>query len=114
MPKTYKVLHGAVGPFTQGDVLSEQHLVGVNIERLLTLGAVEESDEAPAVASDPVAVLADSAEGREQQAELRAVTVGDEDPERAERDLQLARETGDDPKAVGTDVAGKPDRKARR
>ena len=54
----YTVLHGAVGPHVQGSVITSADLNGVNVQRLLDLGAIVETAapvEVAPVADAPVA-----------------------------------------------------------
>lgn len=98
----YKVLHGAVGRFAQGDVVSTEQFGGADVvKRLLGLQAIEKTDDQPVVAAEAAALSGDDTpEAREQQAEIRAVTVGDGNAARAEADIKRARKAGDDPKAT--------------
>lgn len=50
----YKVLHGAVGQWAQDTVISSDDLTGVDVGRLLKLGALAVTD-APAEEAPPVA-----------------------------------------------------------
>lgn len=66
-PDYYRVLHGAVGGWEQGTSLSSDDLSGIDVGRLLRLGAIEPTQEpikdVTPVADEPGDVPAEPAGG---------------------------------------------------